>query len=270
MTHLNLCFPEWQGYAESNSVFFGALEIQQALHAHHEFTMIEVPEKEDLFLEKDIMGYQANLRQLKATAQRISQVEPDSIFMIGGTCASEIAPVSYLNKKFDGNLTVIWFDAHGDLNTPQTSPSKHFHGMPLRALLGECDTQILQQSFSLLHPDQVILAGTRDLDPEETNYIDSHDITLVPVASMEEVLTQLERRASKNVYLHIDLDVLDPVEFPHLLYQVPNGASVGQLTELVTAIHDQFSVVGSSLVEYVPRNETAINDLQKLIAALGI
>ena len=57
--------------------------------------------------------------------------------MIGGTCGAEIAPVAYLNNHYESDLAILWFDAHGDLNTPKTSLSGHFHGMVLRTLLGE-------------------------------------------------------------------------------------------------------------------------------------
>ena len=60
---------------------------------------------------------------------------PDIVVTVGGTCGVEAAPVAYLNERYDGNLAVVWFDGHGDLNSPATSPSGHFHGMVLRTLL---------------------------------------------------------------------------------------------------------------------------------------
>jgi arginase len=63
-----------------------------------------------------------------------------------------MAPISYLNKLYGGDLAVVWFDAHGDLNSPATSVSQNFHGMPLRCLLGDGEETLKSACFSLLRP----------------------------------------------------------------------------------------------------------------------
>ncbi len=268
--HLNLCFPEWQGYAESNSVYFGTLRLQQLLATTHQFTSIPVPEQEDLFLENDIIGYEANLRQLKATAHVLNKEKPASIFMVGGTCAAEIAPVSYLNQYYDGGLTVLWLDAHGDLNTPQSSPSKHFHGMPLRALLGESDPFVLQHAFSKLNPEQVILGGTRDLDKAEKAYISNNQIEVVTPPNIDHVVDKVLLKGHSHVYIHIDLDVLDPSSFPHLLLPIPGGVLIETLLKQLNQIVREIPLVGASIVEYVPDGNSGENALKEIVAALGL
>ncbi len=268
--HLNFCFPEWQGYAESNDVYHGALAVQKALDAKNNFEIIEVPEYEELPLEKDILGYQANLRQLRSARSLLADLAPKSTFMIGGTCAAEIAPVSYLNHIYDGDLAVIWFDAHGDLNTPQSSPSKHFHGMPLRALLGESEAEILKSSFSLIKPDQVVLAGTRDLDVAEKEFIDKNRLAVCTPESIEALPTYLDQKQYNHVYLHVDLDVLDAKEFPHLLLPVTGGLSIQGLLDKIKTIRDAYEIVGSSIVEYVPQDGEGIDTIRRLVRALGV
>ena len=250
--HLNLCFPEWQGYAESNSVYYGALQMQQIFSTTHEFVSIPVPAQEELPLKNDIIGYDANLRQLKATARVINQQKPTSIFMLGGTCATEIAPVSFLNHQYDGNMTVLWLDAHGDLNTPQSSPSKHFHGMPLRALLGESDPVVLQHAFSTLSPNQVVLGGTRDLDQEEKRYIESNQVTIVTPANIHRVVDEVLDKQFAHIYIHIDLDVLDPQSFSHLLLPIPGGVLIDGLLKVLDELVREIPLIGASIVEYVP------------------
>ena len=93
------------------------------------------------------------------------------VVTVGGTCGVEAAPVAYLNEQYDGDLAIVWFDAHGDLNAPATSPSGHFHGMVLRTLLGEGPHEYVGELRRPLRPAQLFLAGTRDLDPEESAYI---------------------------------------------------------------------------------------------------
>ncbi len=268
--HLNLCFPEWQGYAESNSVYHGALAVKKAIDAAQSFSLVEVPEHENLILENDIMGYSANLRQLKATSALVQQISPSTIFMIGGTCAAEIAPVSYLNQVYEGDMALIWLDAHGDLNTPETSPSKHFHGMPVRALIGESDPEILKYSFSNVRPEQIILAGTRDLDPAEQTFIQDNHLTVVLSEEIDSLQETVRSKGFQHAYIHIDLDVLNPDEFPHLLYPTPGGITVDSLHQVVKQIMNNSQVVGSSIVEFVPRDSTGIHVVKDLVKALGV
>lgn len=270
MNQLNICFPEWQGYAESNDVYFGSLALQKLLSSQHQFKMVEVPENEELELANDIMGYNANLRQLMATSKLLKSERPAATFMLGGTCASEIAPVSYLNEHYNGDLAVIWFDAHGDLNTPETSPSKHFHGMPLRALLGESDPAILREAHSVIRPEQVVLAGTRDLDEAEKEYITSHNISVLGPNELTSLIAVLEMKGFKNVYIHIDLDVLDPEVFPHLLLPIEGGISINELLKSIRDVQKQYWIKGSSIVEYVPQGSGDTNTIQSITSALGI
>ncbi|MBV1909658.1 MAG: arginase family protein [Kangiellaceae bacterium] len=65
------------------------------------------------------------------------EATPSRIMKVGRSCGAKAAPVSYLDNIDKGQTAIIWFDAHGDLNTPESSPSGHFHGMVLRTLLGE-------------------------------------------------------------------------------------------------------------------------------------
>ncbi|MGY0038106.1 arginase family protein [Pedobacter sp. NJ-S-72] len=96
----------------------------------------------------------------------ISEIHPTKISTIGGDCGIEIMPISYLNKIYNGNLSIIWIDAHADLNTPESSPSKTFHGMPLRTLLGDGNKQFKELLFSTIKPEQISFIGLRDLDDE--------------------------------------------------------------------------------------------------------
>ncbi len=234
-----------------------------------EFHEIAVPATEKLALERNILGYHANIRQLRSTANIIANKKPDSIFMVGGTCAAEIAPVSWLNQQYEGNLTVFWFDAHGDLNTPASSPSKHFHGMPLRTLLGEGDEAILAASFSSLTPRQVILVGTRDLDEEEQRFITAHDLSVVPPDSMNDLAPIAQHQAANNIYVHIDLDVLDPDSFRHQLLSVPGGLTQETLLASLRALSNSFNVVGFSIVEYVPKGPEGYGFLEEIVDLLS-
>lgn len=273
--HLNIFFPQWQGGGQDTSTYEGALAIKKQYLGQKAFSDIEVS-LEDCSIENNIFGYKPIVRQLERCKNLVMQEKPATIFTIGGGCDIDIVPVSYLNSKLKGDFTVLWLDAHGDLNTPESSRTKAFHGMPLRALLGEGDAGVLSQAFSVLRPSQVILLGGRDLEDAELHYVEEHHIKRLKVSDMESninhVVDAIKSKGPDNIYLHIDLDVLDPREFPFVQVPVPDGLKVETLSYLLTVLRQQFNIWGLSLVEYQPANKQQSEILKNIIemgSALG-
>lgn len=256
-SQLNLIFPQWQGSGPSNILYSAANRLADVC-TDIRFTPIPVPEKQRLHIAHDILGYESILSQLRWAKTVIDQLSPESIMVVGGDCGVELAPVSFLNHRHGGNLTLVWLDAHGDLNTPKSSPSKHFHGMPLGTLCGEGDQRILDHCFSLLSPDQVILAGARDLDPAEELFIRDHGVVQVSVQSMaadpKSIVREIHKKGFRHVYVHIDMDVLDPEGYPWVKHPTPEGLTVKNLVEVVSEIALSFHVAGLGLVEFTTKN----------------
>lgn len=271
MSNLNLLFPQWQGSGRTRDLYYGALKIEEVHLSDVKLEEIEICDNDSLVIENNILGYKEILEQLKEVTKLINDIKPDTIFTVGGGCDVELAPVSYLNKKYDGNLTVIWFDAHGDLNTPSSSPSKKFHGMPLRTLLGDGNQNIVRQCFSHINPEQLILIGTRDLDIPEKEYIKENNIITFPVELIQKdtILDSIEHMGFDNVYIHIDLDVLDPNIFPSVTCPTPNGINFEKLNDILIHIKNNYNIVGLSLLEYAPEKGDNIDNL-KSIVNLGI
>lgn len=163
----------------------------------------------------------------------------------------------------------MWFDAHGDLNTPESSFSKAFHGMPLRTLLGEGNKEIVRQAFSALKPSQIILLGNRELDDAEIRFIEHMEIKMLKPeeieADMNCVLTEVKAKGAKKLYIHIDLDVLDPAEFPFVPVPAAGGLTIQTLLRLLNTIKKEFAVIGLSLVEYRPSGKQRIELLEEII-----
>ena len=203
-----------------------------------------------------IFGYQRIVSQLQQVHDLLKQEEPDTLFTLGGSCDANIPAAAYLNRRFAGDMTVLWFDSHGDLNTPLSSPSKHFFGMPLRTLLGDGDDEIIGSLPSTLVPGQVVLMGARDLDAEEQAYIKRCAIQVVSVSDIEQnaaaVLDVIRLKGSRNLYIHIDLDILEPAQFPYVPVPVPGGLEMDTLQTLLDALNTEFNVVGLGLMEYKP------------------
>ncbi len=269
----NLFYPEWQGYGSHQEVYHGAHHFCRHVGNKLTYGEVDVFEVEELVKEGGIVGRNSLLRMMDQAASILKQVDPSNTFMIGGTCACEVVPVSYLNEKYDGDLAVFWFDAHGDLNTPESSPSGRLHGMPLRSLLGEGDNQILERVTRKLTPKQVALVGTRDLDPGEKTYIGEKDLPIFKPHSsthLDELVDFAKKSGFKHAYIHFDLDVLEPTEFPHVLVPVPEGLSIRYAIDGLSLVRDNFEVVGCSIVEYCPKDGGGTETLGRLMQGLGV
>lgn len=267
--HMNLFFPQWQGAGRSKILLNGAQEIKETYLGDCNLFEVEVDDEDIADIVNDILGYPKILTQLKNAILMISAEKPESIFTIGGGCDVEIVPVSYLNEKFKEDMTVLWIDAHGDLNTPESSPSKNFHGMPLGALLGNGDSKISDLMFSTLLPSQIVLMGQRNLDEPERKYIEEYNVNQISIeeinTNIDHVINIIKTKNSNNIYIHIDLDVLDIKEFPYVMVPEPNGLKSQLLFDLLIHLKENFNIVGLSLLEYIPSNEKNIKILSDII-----
>lgn len=197
----------------------------------------------------------------------LNQKKPKKIFTIGGGCDIEIPIVSYLNHNYE-NLKIFWFDAHGDLNSPQSSYSKLFHGMPLRFLT---DPRINLSDIEIhkIAVQNINLLGTRDLDPAEKQYIKENRIKTISIEEMRNLdqFKTVIKMKKENVYIHIDLDVLDPQYYKNVKCPTDSGLSMDELLEAIKAIKaikENSAMVGFSIVENTetdPENIRKLNDL---------
>lgn len=253
---LNLFFPQWQGSARFE-LYEGAKLLYKSLHNRISFTQIPTSLTYALVADENILGYSQILSQLLAACRVIQEHNPQRILTIGGDCGVELAPVSFLNKIYGQALTVIWLDAHGDLNTPSSSPSAHFHGMPLRVLLGEGDADIVTCTFSTLRPEQVFLIGAREFDLSERRFIQQKELSVVSAKAIndgdfERLYSMLRKTGSDKLYIHLDLDVIEPEEFPHVACPTSGGIQMDKLRDLLVSLRSNFDIVGCSVLEFLP------------------
>lgn len=268
---LNLFFPQWQG-SGNIALHTGAYLLHEQLCTIASFSHIPVSLTYSLTARNNILGYSQISAQLLEACRMVALQNPAKIFTLGGDCGVEIAPVSYLNQKYGSSLAVIWLDAHGDLNTPDSSPSAHFHGMPLRSLLGEGDRNIIAQAFSTLKPEQVFLVGTRELDPPEGSFIQQKSLSMLSAKAVnrgnyEPLISKIKSAGFTKLYIHFDLDVLDPEEFPDVVCPTPNGVHTAPLRELLAGLKENFEIVGTSVLEFLPARST-VSAASEVIALL--
>ena len=276
---LNLLFPQWQGCGPTKAVYHGAKRIAEHLKEKLVFTQVGISDQGQNEIEKGIFAYAPIVEQQDRCNTLIKSCRPDRILTIGGDCSVELAPVSYLNSRYQKDLAVIWFDSHGDLNIPEESLSGHFHGMPLRVLLGEGDKRIVDSCFSTLFPDQVILAGARDFDAAEKKFVKQKRIQHWSVDEMTKELKSLAGRIKKQgftkLYIHIDLDVMDPKEFPYVGYPVENGLPHEALLGVISTLKNSFEIVGMSAVEFSlhkdlwHKGDSSVKMVEKILKTAG-
>ena len=172
---------------------------------------------------------------------------PRRPLVLGGCCCSHVGVIRGLARRH-GRLGVVWLDAHGDLNTPQSSPSGNEWGMPLRMAIDAGDVA----------PGDVALVGARDLDPPEREYVDEHGI--------DDDLTRALAGVSA-VYVALDVDVLEPGAIPSFM-PVAGGPGVEQVELTLRQVARLAPVAGMGLTGLAPGADTAL--LGRLTAAAGL
>ncbi len=152
---------------------------------------------------------------------------------------------------------VVWLDTHADLNTPETTASGFLDGMALSMLTGEAFSALANgiAGFRPLPPEHLLLVGTRDVDPPERGRIADMGIGVLPPGALDPgldaALAALRSRVAR-VYLHVDLDVLDPSEAPANTFVAPDGLSVDALVRTVDAVRRAFEVGAVAFTAYDP------------------
>ncbi len=174
--------------------------------------------------------------------------------VLSGSCFAAVGVVAGLDERSPG---VVWFDAHGDFNTPDSTVFGYFDGMGVAILTGGAwaTMRAAVPGDGPIAEAAVVIAGARDFDENEERRLRESQITLVPPERLDPPDTLIEAVAgigATGLYLHIDLDVLDRDEGPVNVYSPPGGPSAGRLEALVAELLDRFPVRAVSLTAYDP------------------
>jgi arginase len=207
-----------------------------------EAASLPVPYPEAAVVEED---------SLEAQILAVAAELPERPLVLGGCCCSHVGAVEALAARHD-RLALVWLDAHGDLNTPQTSPSGNAWGMPLRMILDS----------GAVEPADVALVGVRSLDPPEVEFIAASGLRAGEDA-VGQALSGVD-----CVYVALDWDVLDEREASSFMPE-PGGPSVAEVEALFSSLRERATVVGAGLsgLTAEPRN---LAPIERLCGALGL
>ena len=164
-------------------------------------------------------------------------------------CFTSLGTVSGVGRE----VGVVWFDAHGDFNTPDTSPTGFFDGMGLAMLLGD-GWEELRRTVEGLRPvpaEHALLVGARDLDPGERDRVTASALRQADAKNLDDALEELSREV-EAVYVHIDLDVIDPSVARANPLSVEGGFDAAELEEALTAISNRFEIAAAAMTAYDP------------------
>lgn len=207
--------------------------------------------------------------------------EGDFPLFVGGDHSIAVGTVAAAGAE-DESIGLIWLDAHGDFNTPDTSPSGNIHGMPLAILMGEGHPDLVnvgRQGPKVL-PENVVMIGLRDIDPVEKKRLKTSGVTVFTMRDIDEQgISTVANKAvmkfahMKRIHLTVDMDALDPVEAPGVGTPVPGGITYREAHLLMEILADSKKMGSMDLVEINPildvANKTAELAVELTLSALG-
>jgi arginase len=238
--------PGYECHACGREFAAGLVRVPQAWgeggESMAEAARLPLPYPEAAVVEEETLGEQ-NLA--------IATELPERPLILGGCCCSHIGAVEGLSTRH-GRLALVWLDAHGDLNTPESSPSGDLWGMPLRMLL---------DSGSVESGDALLL-GARNLDPPEREFIASTGLATEP-DDLDRVL-----EGTDGVYVALDCDVFEPDGIRSFMPE-PGGYSVDQTEHLFRLISERAPVLGVGL-SGLAAEASNVEPLTRLLSALRL
>ena len=238
--------PEYQCHVCGREFGAGLVRVPRAW-GEHGATMAAAAWLELPWPEAAVIDQQSLAEQTLALAAEL----PHRPLLIGGCCCAHIGAVEGLSQR-GGRLAVVWIDAHGDLNTPQSSPSGNSWGMPLRMLI----------DGGAVAADDVALVGARNLDPPEADFIASARVHTGPLG------VDAALAGADAVYVALDVDSIDPSQVACFMPE-PNGLSVDDVELLLGRIAGSTRVAGVGFTGLV-RDRANEPLLERFALALGL
>ena len=167
---------------------------------------------------------------------------------IAGDCCTAIGMLAGIQRAGLDPI-LIWFDAHGDFNTWQTTPSGFLGGMPLAMLVGSGEQTMLKTlELTPLTENRVILTDGRDLDPGEKQLIDAADI--IHLADVQDLLGL--NLPDAPIYVHLDTDILDPAAAPAMNFLAAGGPSEKELQAVMKHLNQTGKIAAVSMASWNP------------------
>jgi arginase len=224
----------------------------------------------------------------KGLAERVRKTLEEDMFplVLGGDHSIAVGTVAGAAAHFNKagkRIGVIWLDAHGDMNTPDSSPSGNVHGMPLASIMGYGPPELVDLAGvkPMVEPRNVALVGIRDLDSKERRFAKEsgvHVFTMrdIDERGMREVMAEAIRFAGDDtagIAVSLDMDFVDPSDAPGVGTPVRGGVTYREAHLALEMIADSRTMASFELVEINPvidlHNTTALLGVELVLSGLG-
>ncbi len=196
-------------------------------------------------------GYEEDLRDSRGCLLEAGGQIDDALtagglpVLLAGECSIALTTLPTVLRHRPDSV-VLWLDAHGDFNTPDTTVSGSLSGM---ALAGACGLWNAGLIADVVPEDRVVLAGVRDLDGDERKALERSDVTVVGASPVETLVAVKNALDGAPVYIHLDLDVIDPAVFP-AREPAPGGLAPEKLFDLIEAVMADSQLVGVEVTTF--------------------
>lgn len=238
--------PDYQCHACGKEFHAGLVRVPRAWgdggEAMAEAARLPLPYPEAAVVEEGTLG-----EQTLAVASEL----PMRPLVLGGCCCSHVGAIEALAARH-GRISVVWLDAHGDLNTPESSPSGNEWGMPLRMVIDS----------GAVRPDDVALVGARNLDPPEEEFIAASGVN-VGDGALQRALD-----CAGCAYVALDADALVADEVSSFMPE-PGGLPVAEVESLFAEVREEATVLGAGVSGLAP-DERNVAPLTRLLGSLGL
>ena len=205
----------------------------------------QVPDAEELVVDLPDAAPQERMAALYRRVAEWVATEDDPV-VISGDCMVSLGTLAGLQRR-GIKPTLLWFDAHGDFHTWDTTQSGFLGGMPLAMLTGRGEQTIVAGTGLTPLPDQrVVLVDARDLDPGEDEAVAASGMRVVAVDRVADL------DLPGPLYVHVDVDVVDPVDLPAINYPAPGGPSLAATRAAMEALAATGRVAAFSISSWNP------------------
>lgn len=261
-----LIAPQWQGSPSTRAMLLvdGANAIAGDL-PRKDTTVLDVPLEAGESLGTGVRRLSSLLRVRELVAGSMTAAD-EQVVVVGGDCSVTVFALSAIDRD---DTAVLWCDAHPDLNDPSSSPSGSFSGMALRAVLGDGEPQLALSPG--VPPERVVLLGARTVDDQERQPLSTiTSLTPEDAQDPDVVAAAVRATGAARVWVHIDVDVLDPAEFEGVSEAAPFGLSTGALVAALKRVREELPLAGATISGFAPRSPAdAVQDMGAILRLIG-
>ena len=277
MKTIRMIYPQWQGGRisewipevknpddASRGYYLGAQLLDFLAPKNPQQKTITVPVSQEVgdrtpvegVIDRDVIA-----KQTKTAVAMLDVEQPERIITLGGECSVSVVPFTWLAKKYEGDVAVLWIDAHPDISLPgDVYPA--YHAMAVTAMLGKGNKKILSELPAQIPANRILLVGLRDWERQQIvdrqkelglKHVGVEDVQ----QSSEKILSWIKATGAKHVLIHFDMDVLDPAEIIPAVGVVKNGLKMAEVVRIINDVTTAYNVDALTVAEPMPR--TAIN-----------